>query len=85
MIALSPVSDNFQTKCVIAIVAARPLSGVQSTPSEIDIYFSRAEEIEIDPQQEWVMLEAKQGYYEAARYTLKALQMLRAERLVQDF
>ena len=80
MVALTPAKDNFRAKCIIAIVAARPLSGVEDTPPQIDIYFSKPEEIEIDPQQEFTMIEAKSGYYEAARHTLRALQKLSAER-----
>ena len=80
MVALTPARDNFNEKCVLAIVASRALSAVDSNPAMIDIYFSRTEEIEVDPQQEWVMVEAKQGYYEAARHTLRALQKLSQER-----
>ena len=82
MVALSPAKDKFQSKCIIALVAARPIAGVEDSPPQIDIYFSRTEEIEIDPQREWIMLEAKTGYYEAARHTLKALQKLGTERFV---
>lgn len=80
IVALTPAKDKFQTKCIVAIVAARPLAAVEETPPEIDIYFSCTDEIEIDPQLEWTMLEAKQGYYEASRHTLKALQKLGNER-----
>lgn len=82
MVALTPSDDNFQTKCIIAIVAARPLENVKSTPSMIDIYFPRPEETEIDPQQQFVMIEARSGYYEGSRHTLKALQKLHQERFV---
>ena len=82
MVALSPAKDKFRSKCVIAIVAARPITGVEDTPPQIDIYFSRTEDIEIDPQQEWTMLEAPTGYYEAAKHTLRALQKLNNETYV---
>ncbi len=36
-------------------------------PPEINITFWGAGEIEIDPQQDWVMIEARNGYYEASR------------------
>jgi len=65
---------------VVAVVAARPLQGVQSTPCEIDIYFAHAEDFEIDPQQEWLMIEAKTGYYESYRHTLRAVQKLSKEQ-----
>jgi helicase required for RNAi-mediated heterochromatin assembly 1 len=79
MVALTPAKDKFKSICIIAIVAARPIAGVEDTPPQIDIYFSRTDEIEIDPQLEWTMVEAKQGYFESARHTLKALQKLSQE------
>ncbi|KIW89661.1 uncharacterized protein Z519_09817 [Cladophialophora bantiana CBS 173.52] len=64
---------------VVAVVAARPLAGVMCEPPEIDIYFGQPEDIQLDPQKEWLMIEAKQGYFEAYRHTLKALQKLSQE------
>lgn len=79
LVALSPVDDNFQEKCVVAIVAARPLAGVQQNPPEIDLFFVRTGDMEIDPQKQWIMIEAKTGYYEAHRHTLLALQKMSRE------
>ncbi len=76
LVALTPAKDMFRTKCVVAIVAARPLAGLEQNPPEIDIFFARAEEIEIDPDVEWVMVEDRSGFYEAERHTLRALQKL---------
>ena len=67
---------------VVATIAARPLAGLLCQPPELDIYFSRPDNIQIDPQEEWLMIEAKQGYYEAYRHTLLALQKLKHEVLV---
>ena len=67
---------------VVAVVAARPLAGVLAEPPEIDLYFSNPAAIQIDPQEEWIMVEAKQGYYEAYRHTLRALQKLSQETWV---
>lgn len=80
MVALSPVDDAFQTKCVIAIVAARPLDGVKLCPSEVDLFFADPADADFDPQLEWIMIEAKKGYYEASRHTMMALQKLSRER-----
>lgn len=80
LVALTPVNDMFKTICRIAVVAARPLEAVQQNPPEIDIYFGGSDEIEIDPQQEWVMVEARNGYYEACRHTLRSLQKIVRER-----
>ncbi|OCT50332.1 Helicase required for RNAi-mediated heterochromatin assembly 1 [Cladophialophora carrionii] len=65
---------------VVTIVAARPLQGVTCEPPEIDIHFGRPEDIQLDPQKEWLMIEAKQGYFEAYRHTLRALQKLSQEK-----
>jgi len=80
LVALTPVNDMSKTICRIAVVAARPLEAVQQNPPEIDIYFGGPEEIEIDPQQEWVMVEARNGYYEAYRHPLCSLQKLAHEK-----
>ncbi|KAL5359433.1 P-loop containing nucleoside triphosphate hydrolase protein [Aspergillus floccosus] len=80
VVALSPAADAFQTKCVLAIVAARPLETVQRQPPMIDIYFSRPEDAAFDPHQEWIMVEAKTGYYEASRHTMSALQKMSREK-----
>ncbi|KAI9793563.1 MAG: hypothetical protein M1816_007996 [Peltula sp. TS41687] len=80
LVALSPVQDKFRRDCKIAIVAARPLSGVQANPPEVDLFFSNPEESEIDPMQEWLMVEARTGYFEAYRHTMVGLQRMAGER-----
>ncbi|KAK4967576.1 hypothetical protein LTR66_011920 [Elasticomyces elasticus] len=79
VVVLTPANDMFQTKAVVAVVAARPLAAVQQNPPEIDLFFARPEELELDPSQEWVMLEERTGYYEAERHTLLALQKMMKE------
>ncbi|KAI4288743.1 MAG: hypothetical protein L6R35_001997 [Caloplaca aegaea] len=79
LIALSTAQDIFKTVCKIGVVAARPLSGVQLNPPEIDVFFGSPDEIEIDPQQEWIMVESSIGYFEAYRHTLLSLQKLASE------
>ncbi|KAJ5653266.1 ATP binding protein [Penicillium lividum] len=79
LVALSPARDSFSTKCAVATVAARPLDNVNKCPPEIDIYFACPEDIDIDFQQEWIMVEAKDSYFEASRYTLTALQKMAKE------
>ena len=80
IVALTPVDDMFQRLCLVAVVAARPVEGLKVTPPSIDLFFGSHEETEVDPQQEWVMVEARQGYYEAHRHTLRALQKMSTER-----
>lgn len=79
LIALSPANDMFKSICKVGVVAARPLSGVNSNPPEIEIFFGSPDEIEIDPQQEWVMVESSLGYFEAYRHTLASLQKMATE------
>lgn len=66
------------------VVAARPLDNVKATPSLVDVFFPRPEELEVDPQQEWIMIEARSGYFEGLRHTLTALQKLHQERFVAN-
>ncbi|KIW38334.1 uncharacterized protein PV06_09306 [Exophiala oligosperma] len=67
------------SRLIVAVVTARPLSGVEADIPEVDLSFTNPAAIEIDPQEEWIMLESKQGYYEAYRHTLRALQKLSQE------
>ncbi|KAI9828223.1 MAG: hypothetical protein M1819_004583 [Sarea resinae] len=76
LVALSKASDMFRKDCKVAIVAARPLAGVEQNPPEIDIFHGAPEELEIDPQEEWIMIESRAGYFEAYRHTLVALQKM---------
>lgn len=83
LVALSPIEDKFRQQCKIAVVAARPLTGVQANPPEVDLFFATPEESEIDSLQEWLMVEARTGYFEAYRHTLVGLQrMIREEYAV---
>ena len=79
LVALTPVDDMFATKCVLAVVAARPLAGLEQNPPEIDLYFARPADQELDCQKEWVMVEERAGFFEAERHTLRALQKLANE------
>ncbi|EER41292.1 DEAD box helicase [Histoplasma capsulatum H143] len=79
IVALTPANDMFKSKCIVAVVAARPLDGLKKNPAEIDIFYTRAEDAEFDPQLEFVMIEARSGYYEASRHTLTALQKMARE------
>lgn len=65
--------------CKLGVVAARPLVGLAKTPPEIDLFFFRAEDMDVDCQQGWIMIEERSTFFEAQRHTLVALQ-----RLVQE-
>lgn len=81
--ALSPAepSDEVFTKnSFVAVVANRSLDGVKQYPPEIDIFFANPNQMELDPQKEFVMVAAGHGYLEASRHTLRALQKMSTER-----
>ena len=82
IVALTPVDDAFQSKCIVAVVASRLLSNLEvqypSKPS-IHVYVGNQNELEIDPQQEYMMVEAIGGYWEACRHTYQALKKLHQE------
>ena len=79
---LTPKSDMFSCKAIVAVVAARPLAALEQNPPEIDLFIPRAEELEIDPAVEWVMVEDRGGLFEADRHTLLALQRMMREPCV---
>jgi helicase required for RNAi-mediated heterochromatin assembly 1 len=79
IVALTPSSDMFQTKCIIAVVAARPIEGLRQNPPEIDLFFANPEQIEIDPVMEFTMVEERSSFFEADRHTMKALQKITSE------
>ncbi|KAF2853992.1 hypothetical protein T440DRAFT_389338 [Plenodomus tracheiphilus IPT5] len=79
LVALSPTDDAFQTKCILATVAARPLSSLGQNPPEIDLFFAQPEGQEIDPMRKWIMVECRSSFFEASRHTLLALQHMMRE------
>jgi len=85
IVALTPANDMFRSTCHVAVIAARPLAGLEQNPPEIDIFFGAPDEIEIDPQQEWLMVESRNGFYEGYRHTLQSLQMLAKEESKSPF
>ncbi|MCJ1248088.1 hypothetical protein MMC30_005303 [Trapelia coarctata] len=80
IVALTHAKDKFDTICKIAVVAARPLTYLYTNPPTIELYFNSVDELELDPQQEWIMIESRAGYYEANRHTLLALQKMSTEK-----
>ncbi|UPX10609.1 RNA helicase [Ascochyta rabiei] len=78
LVALSPFGDAFQNTCILATVAARPMSALQSNPPEIDLFFPHYHQ-QIDPMQKWIMVECRGSFFEASRHTLMALQHMMRE------
>ncbi|KUJ09467.1 uncharacterized protein LY89DRAFT_701455 [Mollisia scopiformis] len=80
MVALSPSSDNFKTICKVAIVAARPIfGGLDQNPPTIDLFWGEFNEAHIDCCEEWTMVEACEGFFEASRHMLAGLQLGKTE------
>lgn len=79
LVVLTPANDRFKTKAIVATVAARPLEGLRLNPPEIDLFIARPEESEIDPTQEFWMIEQRGSMYEADKHTLLALQRMMRE------
>ena len=69
----------FKTTAIVATVAARPIEALMQDPPEIDLFIARVDEQEIDPAEEFVMVEDRGGLYEAQRHTLLALQKMMKE------
>ena len=69
----------FKSKAIVATIAARPLAALQQNPPEVDLFIAQAEELELDPAQEFVMIEDRGGLYESDRHTLLALQRMMRE------
>lgn len=69
-----------KSKCKVAIVAARPLELVQRHPPELDLFFGRGEDVDVDCTQDWIMIEERSSFFEARRHTLVALQRMVDEK-----
>ena len=65
--------------CKVAAVAGRPLNLLEKTIPEIDLFFSRSEDVDLDPRQEWLMIEDRSALFEAQRHVLVALQRMQLE------
>lgn len=82
LVALSPADDAFQdlSKCLLAIVGARPLTPLESNnPPEIDLFFVQPEQYDWDCARKWIMVESRSSFFEASRHTLVALQHMMRE------
>ncbi|KAH9218255.1 P-loop containing nucleoside triphosphate hydrolase protein [Leptodontidium sp. 2 PMI_412] len=81
IVALTPEKDMFKTICKVAIVAARPIEGgLDQDPPMIDLFWGDVKDLVFDPVEKYVMVESRQGYFEASRHTMVAMQKLMTER-----
>ncbi|TQS35353.1 hypothetical protein Golomagni_04228 [Golovinomyces magnicellulatus] len=86
IVALSSSQKLFNNDCRVAVVAGRPLEGgLDQNPPTIDLFLGDGDQVWLDPHEthfckEYVMIEAREGYFEASRYMLIAMQKLMIER-----
>lgn len=80
LVVLTPRGDNFKKVCKVAVVAARPLTGLEQNPPQVDLFWGDPREMEFDSTEAWTMIEARTGYFEANRHMLVAMQKLMTER-----
>lgn len=75
IVALSPNDDNFREVCKIASIAQRRYrGGLDQDPPLVDLLWADPRDAVLDPDQEMVMIESRNGYFEAARHALVGLQ-----------
>ena len=48
LVALTPKTNNFKLKYILAVVAARLLAVLGQNPLEVNLFFTRPKEIKID-------------------------------------
>ncbi|KAK6335892.1 hypothetical protein TWF730_003266 [Orbilia blumenaviensis] len=75
---LALTTDDFQKVIRVATVAARPISGLEGDlphGTVVDLLL-HPDELELDPTKTWTMVEARSGYFEAFKHTLRALQRM---------
>jgi helicase required for RNAi-mediated heterochromatin assembly 1 len=48
LVVLTPLSDKFTSKAVVATAAARSIATVDQNPPEIDLFISRIVDLKID-------------------------------------
>ncbi|KAI8272076.1 Helicase required for RNAi-mediated heterochromatin assembly 1 [Colletotrichum sp. SAR11_240] len=83
VVALSPVPDNFEKRCIVAVVTGRYDEAIDSpeTPPPLDLEI-RDPELSasiMEPDQEYVMIEARSNYFEAVRYVMEGLKQAARE------
>lgn len=79
LVVLTPATDMFKSKAIVATVAARQLATLNQDLPEIDLFIAHPEDLEIDPATKFVMVEERSAYFEADRHTLLALQKMATE------
>ncbi|EQB51524.1 hypothetical protein CGLO_08927 [Colletotrichum gloeosporioides Cg-14] len=83
VVALSPVPDNFQKRCIVAVVTGRYDEAINcsETPPPLDLEIRDPEVAAsiMEPDQEYVMIEARSNYFEAVRHVMEGLKQAAKE------
>lgn len=86
VVALSPVPDNFEKGCIVAVVTGRYDEAIDSpeTPPPLDLEIRDPEVAAsiVEPDQEYVMIEARSNYFEAVRYVMEGLKQAAKEESI---
>lgn len=79
LVALTPTKDMFKTKCIAATVAARPLDLLEEDVPKLDLFFANPDDIDLDPNLEYTMIEERTSFFEAVRHLGVSLQKMSGE------
>ncbi|KAK3330716.1 P-loop containing nucleoside triphosphate hydrolase protein [Apodospora peruviana] len=75
IVALSTREDKFKKICKVATVAQRPyIDGLDQGPPLVDLMWADPSDAVFDPNLELIMIESRNGYFEATRHVLVGLQ-----------
>lgn len=77
LVALS--RDQFRSHCIVATIAARNRDKLDLNPPRIDLFFADSNDLELDPCEEFMMVEERSGFFEAQRSSMLALQRMMKE------
>lgn len=76
LVAISTRSDGFRTICKPATVAQRPFfGGLDQDPPVVDLIWANTGDAVLDPSEEMVLVESRDGFFEATRHALVGLQL----------
>ncbi|KAK6223420.1 hypothetical protein LQW54_000538 [Pestalotiopsis sp. IQ-011] len=78
LLAVTTAKDNFTSICMTAVVMARNAEDVNKNSPTVDIQWADSKQMVFDPTEELVMIESRNGFFEAVRHTLVGLQHVAA-------
>ncbi|KAK5656431.1 hypothetical protein OQA88_4812 [Cercophora sp. LCS_1] len=77
IVAISTKADGFRSICKIATIAQRTYrGGLDQDPPQVDLMWANPADAELDPEAELIIVEPRNGFFEASRHALVGLQEL---------